>query len=38
MYQYTPFIVISLADGAPQPVYRGLCTVGDYGEGYFSSI
>jgi hypothetical protein len=35
VYWYTPFMIVSLAGGASKPIYEGLYTVGDYGEGYF---
>jgi hypothetical protein len=32
---YAPFMVVCSASGEPQHVYKGLCTVEDYIEGYF---
>jgi hypothetical protein len=38
VYQYTPFVVTSLAYGEPRPVYEGLDLVGGCGEGTFSNM
>jgi hypothetical protein len=35
IYRYSPSVVTSSADGTSPPIYRGLYTVGGYGEGYF---
>jgi hypothetical protein len=36
MYQYSPFMIVSIMGGESKPIYRGLCTTRVYGEGYFS--
>nr|XP_051203681.1 uncharacterized protein LOC127317199 [Lolium perenne] len=35
MYGDSSFVVASSAYGEPRPIYRGLYTIGGYGEGYF---
>ncbi|KAF7098339.1 hypothetical protein CFC21_100087 [Triticum aestivum] len=37
VYRYTPFIVVSTTCGQSRPVYRGVCTLGAHGKGYFYS-
>jgi hypothetical protein len=34
-YRYSMFVVLSAVVGGSRPLYRGLCTFGSYGEGYF---
>jgi hypothetical protein len=35
VYQYAPFVATSSAYGEPRPVYGGLYTIGNHGEGHF---
>jgi hypothetical protein len=35
MYRYSLFVVAAAMGGESRPLYGGLYTVGDYGEGYF---
>jgi hypothetical protein len=37
VYQYSPFIVISIACGELRPVYGDMFIVGGYNEEYFFS-
>ncbi|XP_051179109.1 uncharacterized protein [Lolium perenne] len=35
VHGFTPFMVVSSAFGAQRPIYGGVCTVGNYGEGLY---
>jgi hypothetical protein len=38
VYTYTLFMVVSMDGGGSIPIYRGLCMIGGYSEGYFFAI